>query len=77
VLTTHIDFSRAQYPAAQRLAVYRDLSDRLFAIPGVVSVAPLPWPSLWMIAGAVTAGQQRRGHGAEIAVLRDCSKCQR
>lgn len=39
VLAVQIDFSRASYPEAQRLNVYRDLSDRLSAIPGVVSAA--------------------------------------
>jgi len=39
VLTVQIDFSKAQYAKERRLAVYRDLSDRLAAIPGVVSAA--------------------------------------
>lgn len=39
VLTANIDFSRAQYPKERRMAVYRDLSERLSAIPGVLSVA--------------------------------------
>jgi predicted permease len=39
LLTINIDFSRAQYPKERRLVVYRDLSDRLSALPGVVAVA--------------------------------------
>jgi predicted permease len=39
VLTVNIDFTRAQYPKQRRFAVYRELSDRLSALPGVVSVA--------------------------------------
>jgi putative ABC transport system permease protein len=39
VLTVNIDFTRAQYPKERRLAVYRELSERLSALPGVVSVA--------------------------------------
>jgi putative ABC transport system permease protein len=39
VLTVNIDFTRAQYPKERRLAVYRELSDHLSALPGVISVA--------------------------------------
>jgi putative ABC transport system permease protein len=39
VLTVNIDFTRAQYPKERRLAVYRELSERLSALPGVLSVA--------------------------------------
>jgi predicted permease len=39
ILTAQIDFGKAQYPRERRLAVYRDLSERLAAIPGVVSAA--------------------------------------
>jgi putative ABC transport system permease protein len=39
VLTVNIDFTRAQYPKQRRLAVYRELSERLATLPGVVSVA--------------------------------------
>jgi putative ABC transport system permease protein len=39
VLTVNIDFTRAQYPKQRRLAVYRELSERLAALPRVVSVA--------------------------------------
>jgi predicted permease len=39
VLTVNIDFTRAQYPKERRLIVYRELSDRLSTVPGVVSVA--------------------------------------
>jgi len=39
VLTVQIDFGKAQYAKERRLAVYRDLADRLTAIPGVVSAA--------------------------------------
>ncbi len=39
VMTVQIDFGKAQYPMTQRLAVYRDISDRLAAIPGVISSA--------------------------------------
>ena len=34
-----IDFGKASYPEAQRLNVYRNLVERLSAIPGVVSTA--------------------------------------
>jgi putative ABC transport system permease protein len=39
ILTVSIDFSRAPYPKEQRLNIYRELSGRLSAIPGVVSSA--------------------------------------
>jgi predicted permease len=39
VLAVQIDFSKASYPAGQRLNLYRNLTERLAAIPGVVSVA--------------------------------------
>jgi predicted permease len=39
VLAVSLDFSRAQYPKERRLAVYRELHDRLSALPGVVSAA--------------------------------------
>lgn len=39
VLTVNIDFTRAQYPKERRLIVYRELSDRLSTVLGVVSVA--------------------------------------
>jgi putative ABC transport system permease protein len=39
VLAVQIDFGKASYPEAQRLAVCRTLSERLAAIPGVVSAA--------------------------------------
>lgn len=39
LLTVNIDFSRAQYPKERRLAVYRELADRLAGIPGVLSAA--------------------------------------
>jgi len=41
VLTVQIDFSNASYPEAQRLTVYRSLIERLSAIPGVISAAPV------------------------------------
>jgi predicted permease len=39
ILTVTVDFSKAQYPKARRLAVCRELLDRLSAISGVISVA--------------------------------------
>jgi predicted permease len=39
VVSAVIDFSRAQFPKERRPAVYRDLHDRLGALPGVLSVA--------------------------------------
>jgi predicted permease len=39
VLAVQIDFSKASYPEAQRLTVYRNLVERLAAIPGVISAA--------------------------------------
>jgi predicted permease len=39
VLSVNFDFARAQYPKERRPAVYRELHDRLSALPGVVSVA--------------------------------------
>jgi putative ABC transport system permease protein len=39
VLVVQIDFSKASYPEGQRLNVYRNLTERLSAIPGVLSVA--------------------------------------
>ncbi len=41
ILTVTIDFSKAQFPRARRSAVYRELRDRLSAIPGVVSTAQI------------------------------------
>jgi putative ABC transport system permease protein len=39
VLAVNIDFGKAQYPEGRRVAVYHDLSDKLSALPGVLSVA--------------------------------------
>ncbi|HEY7303488.1 MAG TPA: ABC transporter permease [Bryobacteraceae bacterium] len=39
LLTMNIDFSKASYPKERRLAVYRELYDRLSAVPGVISAA--------------------------------------
>lgn len=39
VLQVGIDFSKAPYAKEQRLNIYRDLTERLSAIPGVVSTA--------------------------------------
>src|SRR5256886_1526301 len=39
VLSVNLDFARAQYPKERRPAVYRELHDRLSALPGVVSAA--------------------------------------
>jgi putative ABC transport system permease protein len=39
VLVVQIDFSKASYPEAQRLTVYRNLIERLSVIPGVISAA--------------------------------------
>jgi putative ABC transport system permease protein len=39
VLSVNFDFARAQYPKERRPAVYRELHDRLSALPGVVSAA--------------------------------------
>jgi len=39
VLTVNLDFARAQYPKERRQAIYRELHDRLSALPGVVSAA--------------------------------------
>jgi putative ABC transport system permease protein len=39
IMTVQVDFGKAQYPKERRLAVYRDLAERLGAIPGVVSAA--------------------------------------
>jgi putative ABC transport system permease protein len=39
LLTVNIDFGKAQYPKERRLGVYRELTDRLSALPGVVSAA--------------------------------------
>jgi putative ABC transport system permease protein len=39
VLAVGMDFGRAQFPKERRQAVYRDLHDRLAALPGVVSAA--------------------------------------
>jgi putative ABC transport system permease protein len=38
-MTVHLDFARAQFPKERRLAVYRELQDRLAATPGVISAA--------------------------------------
>jgi predicted permease len=39
VLSVNFDLARAQYPKERRPAVYRELYERLSALPGVVSVA--------------------------------------
>jgi predicted permease len=39
VLAVQIDFSKASYAEAQRLTLYRNLVERLSAIPGVISAA--------------------------------------
>ena len=44
VLVVGIDFGKASYPEAQRLSVCRNLTDRLSAIPGVVSTVQVGFP---------------------------------
>jgi putative ABC transport system permease protein len=39
LLTINIDFSKSQYPKERRYAIYRELSDRLSALAGAISVA--------------------------------------
>jgi putative ABC transport system permease protein len=39
ILTVNIDFSKLQFPNERRFAIYRELSDRLSALPGMVSLA--------------------------------------
>ncbi len=39
VVVVQIDFSKASYPETQRLTVYRNLIERLAAMPGVISAA--------------------------------------
>jgi putative ABC transport system permease protein len=39
ILSVRVDFSKAQYPPDRRLAVYRELSNRFSALPGVISAA--------------------------------------
>jgi putative ABC transport system permease protein len=39
ILAANIDFAKLQYPEERRFAVYRELSERLSAIPGVTAVA--------------------------------------
>lgn len=39
VMTVGTDFGKASYPKERRLGVYRELHDRLAALPGVISVA--------------------------------------
>lgn len=43
MLTVGVDFSKAHYPKERRLSVYRDLQERLAAIPGVLSVGEVGW----------------------------------
>jgi predicted permease len=63
LLTVSVDFSKSQYPEARRFAVYRELSDRLAAVPGVGSVAQVSftpisgsWDNLVAPDGASAAG---------------------
>jgi predicted permease len=39
IMTVNVDFSKMPYPKERRLAVYRELSDTLSGLPGVVSLA--------------------------------------
>lgn len=39
IVTVSIDFSKAQYPKDQRPAVYHELSEKVSALPGVISAA--------------------------------------
>jgi len=63
ILVADIDFSRASYPAERRPMIYRELSDRLSAIPGVLSVAQVSftpvsggvWNNLAAADGATAA----------------------
>jgi putative ABC transport system permease protein len=41
VLTINVDLSRARYPETQRSIVFREIADRLAALPGVLSVAQI------------------------------------
>lgn len=64
ILAVGVDFSKAQYPAERRFAVYRELSDRLSALPGAVSAAQVSftpvsgatWNNLVGANGAAAAG---------------------
>jgi putative ABC transport system permease protein len=44
ILAVQVDFSKASYPEAQRLARYENITERLSAIPGVVSAAQVGFP---------------------------------
>ncbi|MGH9628234.1 MAG: ADOP family duplicated permease, partial [Bryobacteraceae bacterium] len=46
VLVVNIDFAKESFPKERRLAVYRDLSDRLSSLPGVVSAAQVGFTPL-------------------------------
>ncbi len=46
ILTVNIDFSKAPYSAKQRFGVYRQLSEKLAAIPGVISAAQVAFTPL-------------------------------
>ncbi len=64
VLTVNIDFSKTPYPEERRLAIYRDFSDRLSSLRGVVSEAQVgstpvsgsSWDNLVGPDGAPAAG---------------------
>lgn len=43
VLTASIDFTKAQYPKERRLGVYREIAQRISALPGVSSAAQVGW----------------------------------
>jgi putative ABC transport system permease protein len=43
ILAVNVDFSKAPYPKQRRFAVYRELFDRLAALPGAVSVAQVDY----------------------------------
>ena len=41
ILAVHVNFTQARYPAERRLAIYRELQERLAALPGVISAAQI------------------------------------
>ena len=46
LLSVNVDFTKASYPAKRRFAIYRELSDRLSAVPGVVSASQVQFTPL-------------------------------
>jgi putative ABC transport system permease protein len=74
VLTAHVDLTAADYPTAERQnAFYREVLDRVTALPGVVSAGFTNFLPYTLLIGAgpiQVEGRPGPGDGSNIAIIR-------